>query len=194
MAVSLTREDIIDGLSELAGRAHEAGIQGVHIEIVGGAALRLAYFDRATTVDIDARITPEERLAPIIAAIAEERRWPGDWINSNAAQFIPEWGRLVQWRVIRADDQFTISVAPPEVLLAMKLHAVQWRGNRDIADVAKLMALLGVASPDEAESIYGEFFPGDEFTPRTYERVQRVFDVGLPDVERPPSPPFELDR
>ncbi|WP_348531829.1 nucleotidyl transferase AbiEii/AbiGii toxin family protein [Microcella indica] len=160
------------------------------IEIIGGAALRLAYIERATTVDIDARLSPEQQLAPIIRDIAAERAWPDNWLNSDAEQFIPRWGRDVHWRTLWTLDGVTISVASPEALLAMKLHAVQHRGNRDIGDVAKLLTIVGVDSVDEAEELYGEFYPGDEFTPRTYERVERVFMVGLPAAESPPPAPF----
>ena len=90
-------------------------------------------------------------------------------------------------------DGVTISVASPEALLAMKRHAVQHRGNRDIGDVAKLCTIVGIDTVDKAEDLYGEFYPGDEFTPRTYERVERVFAVGLPEPEVPPSPPFAND-
>jgi predicted nucleotidyltransferase len=72
----------------------------------------------------------------------------------------------------------------------MKLHAVQHRGNRDIADVAKLMTIVGISSVDDAERLYGEFYPGDEFTARTAERIDRIVAVGLPASETPPPSPF----
>lgn len=58
MVVRLDRDDLIDGLREIVARVRSAGLTGVTIEIIGGAALRLAYIERATTVDIDARLTP----------------------------------------------------------------------------------------------------------------------------------------
>ena len=193
MAVRLDRGDLIAGLRELVARVEREGLTGVSIEIIGGAALRLAYIERATTVDIDARLAPKEQLAPIIRGIAAERAWPENWLNSDAEQFIPSWGRDVHWRTLWSSDGVTINVASPEALLAMKLHAVQHRGNRDIGDVAKLMTIVGIDSVDSAEDLYSEFYPGDEFTPRTYERVERVFAVGLPERELPPPPPFVRD-
>jgi hypothetical protein len=190
MAVRLDRDDLIDGLRDLISRVQKAGIRAVSIDIVGGAALRLAYFDRATTVDIDARLEPESELAPIIRAIATERAWPESWLNSDAAQFVPRWGRDPEWKPLLSEHGVTVSVASPETLLAMKLHAVQHRGNRDIADVAKLLRLVGNDTVDDAEQLYGEFYPGDEFTPRTYERIERIFAVGLPVKELPPLQPF----
>ena len=190
MVVRLDRDDLIAGLTELAIRAGRASLGAVTIDVIGGAALRLAYFDRATTVDIDARLAPEDQLRPIIRDIAAERGWPENWINSDAEQFIPRWGRDVRWTTLMAHEGVTISVASPEALLAMKLHAVQHRGNRDIGDVAKLLTIVRIDSVAAAEQLYGEFYPGDEFTPRTYERIERVFDVGLPPAEDPPRLPF----
>ncbi|MFF2371252.1 DUF6036 family nucleotidyltransferase [Agromyces sp. NPDC058110] len=47
------RNDLIDGLRELVEELHADGAP-VGLRIVGGGALVLRYFDRRTTVDIDA--------------------------------------------------------------------------------------------------------------------------------------------
>lgn len=49
----LDRDNLIHGLRDLVSLAHKHGIQGISIRIVGGAALRLAHFERTTTADID---------------------------------------------------------------------------------------------------------------------------------------------
>lgn len=71
--MQLDRQDLIDGLRQVIRDAHEKGITGVSIRIVGGAALRLAHFDRDTTADIDAKIEPMDQLMPIIEGIAQDR-------------------------------------------------------------------------------------------------------------------------
>jgi hypothetical protein len=81
--MQLSRQDLVDGLRELIRRADTAGVTGVSIRIVGGAALRLAYFERPTTADIDAQIEPLDRLAPIIADVARDRGWPPNWLNNE---------------------------------------------------------------------------------------------------------------
>lgn len=91
--MQLDRQDLIDGLREVVRAAHEKGITGVSIRIVGGAALRLAYFDRDTTADIDAQIEPMDRLEPIIEGIARDRGWRSDWLNNKAVMFIPPGAR-----------------------------------------------------------------------------------------------------
>ncbi len=189
MATALDREDLIDGLRELVRRARAEGISGVSIRIVGGAALRLAYFDRPTTVDIDARIQPAGALVPLIAAIAVERNWPGDWLNTNASQFIPAWGASVEWRPLLDDASVSIWVASLEVLLAMKLHALQSRSGRDADDAAKLLRLNEIKDVTGAEEHYERFYPGDGFTTRTHDIIQRMFQLGLPAAETPPPLP-----
>lgn len=54
--MQLDRQDLIDGLRDVVQAAHAEGVTGVSIRIVGGAALRLAHFNRDTTADIDAQI------------------------------------------------------------------------------------------------------------------------------------------
>jgi hypothetical protein len=58
------RDDIIAGLSELIHEMHALG-EKAGIRIVGGAALSLRYFDRATTVDVDASIHPDHAVGEI---------------------------------------------------------------------------------------------------------------------------------
>lgn len=110
MVAALDRDDLIDGLRELVRRAREARLSGISIQIVGGAALRLAYFDRPTMMDIDARIQPADSLAGFVEAIAVERNWPLDWLNANASQFIPAWGAGVEWRSLLDDDSVCLDL------------------------------------------------------------------------------------
>jgi hypothetical protein len=148
--LQLDRDDLIEGLRELVRQTHEQGISGVSVRIVGGAALRLVYFERATTADIDAQIEPIGQITPIIEQIALDRGWPSDWLNNEAVGFIPAWGQTVDWESIFDDENVSISVAPIDALLAMKLNAA--RPGRDTDDIAKLLVLNGVRSIEVAES------------------------------------------
>jgi hypothetical protein len=188
--VQLDRQDLIDGLREVVHLAREQGIQGVSIRIVGGAALRLAYFERATTTDIDAQIEPLAQLTPIIEQIALDRGWPNNWLNNEAVGFIPAWGQTVDWEPLLDDENVSISVAPIDALLAMKLNAA--RPGRDTDDIAKLLALNSVTTVEDAEAIFEAFYPGDALTARTIALLRRAFDVGLPGKPTAPTNP-ELD-
>ena len=185
--MQLDRQDLIDGLREVVRAAHEKGITGVSIRIVGGAALRLAHFDRDTTADIDAQIEPMDRLMPIIEAIARDRGWSSDRLNNKAVMFIPTWGQAVDWEPILEDANVSIAVAPLDALLAMKLNAA--RPGRDTDDIAKLLALNNIDSVVAAESVFEYFYPGDALPERAIKLLERILKVGLPPKPSIPPPP-----
>lgn len=118
----LDRESLIAGLNDLIERIRAAEIGPFRISIVGGAALALSHVDRRRTVDVDARLDPHDALVRIAERIAVERDWPADWLNSNASQFFPDWGKSVDWRPLYDRDDIRVEVAPADALLAMKLR------------------------------------------------------------------------
>lgn len=67
--VGFDREDLIDGLRQLISQLRNSG-QPAGIRIIGGAAVALRYFDRRTTVDIDAVIHPSNALNEAAHAVA----------------------------------------------------------------------------------------------------------------------------
>jgi hypothetical protein len=193
MFEGLDRDDLIDGLRELIQRARDRGLGPVSIRIIGGAALRLAYFDRTTTVDIDATITPFDDLKPIVEQISHERGWPVNWLNDEAkrAGFVPTWGRQVEWVSLFDDGNAIVEVASPTALLAMKLRAFERRGRRDLNDVLQLLPLSGATSATEVEQLFEEYFPGDALKTTTIEFLDKVFAGGLPSAApTPPIPKF----
>ncbi|MEO6200504.1 MAG: hypothetical protein ABIX44_04990 [Cryobacterium sp.] len=187
MAGPLDRDDLINGLREIILRAHQQNITGVSIRIVGGAALQIAYFDRPTTADLDAKIEPLDTVIAIAEEIARERDWPLDWLNDKATMFIPSWGRTVDWEPIFDDESVSISVAPIEALLAMKLLASASRPGRDTDDIVNLLRLNNIATIDDAEALFESFYPGDALAGRTIALLERIFSIGLPPA--PPTPP-----
>ncbi|WP_251444098.1 hypothetical protein [Microbacterium sp. USTB-Y] len=74
------------------------------------------------------------------------------------------------------------------MLLAMKLHAAQRRHLREADDLSVLLRRLEVRSVTEAEETYGEFYPGDEFSPRLFALVGALLDVPG-DAPPLPDPP-----
>ncbi|TFB94544.1 DUF6036 family nucleotidyltransferase [Cryobacterium sp. HLT2-28] len=185
MAGPLDLNDLVSGLREVVQRAHTSGIHDVSIRIVGGAALRIAHFERATTADIDAQIQPLDQLEPIIGQIASERDWPADWLNDKATLFIPRWGRSVEWESLFDDENVSIWVAPVDALLAMKLNAA--RPGRDTDDIVHLLVLNDIFTVASAERLFEDFYPGDALTERAILLLERIFARGLPG--RPSAPP-----
>ena len=180
----LERDDLIAGLRELA-----AGLAGngehVGIRIVGGAALSLYYFDRRSTVDIDAAIHPSEAALEVASHIARRRGWPADWLNSGAAGFIPFVG--ADWHVILDNDDISVSVASAETLLVMKLRAS--RPGRDDDDIARLLSICGIHSVEAADELFESFYRGEVLEEKAYRIFRTIFDRGLPSIPEAPTPP-----
>ena len=191
MAGTLTRDDIIDGIHEIITRLRAVGNVAT-MQIVGGAAIALTVdADRPATIDVDGPITPLEVVEAVAAQIAAERGWPLNWVNDKAKIFLPDgMGRSAEWVTLYERDGIVVQAASRAMLLAMKLRAVERRGLRDMDDVAVLLAVTGIQTADEAEGLLNEFFPGEDLSPRTHERVQTILNAGLPPAPLPSPPDF----
>lgn len=178
----LTRDDLLAGLTELIDALADAGITG-GVQIIGGAALALRYFDRSSTEDIDVRLQITGDASDAVKAIGRRRGWGDDWLNDAAAKYIPSFGQTVEWETFLDDRGLELQVASADALLAMKLNAN--RPGRDNNDIAQLMALCGIDSLEEAESLFEQYYPGDGLSDRAERMVQRIVEAGLP-----PRPTF----
>lgn len=186
--VLLTRDDLATGLRELVRRLQNAD-SPVRIQLIGGAALALCYVaDRHATVDIDAILDPAETVLAAARDVAVRERWPDNWLNDAARIFLPSGFGLhsAEWRTVFDHGRVIVDVATPETLLAMKLHAVNRRGRREQHDLAVLLPLCDVGTVDQAESHYGDYYPGDTFTTRAVAVIEAA--LSEPRVVR--SPPF----
>ncbi|MFE5672614.1 hypothetical protein ACFQ58_13525 [Agromyces sp. NPDC056523] len=184
------RDLLIEGLRLLVAALRDSG-QPSDLRIIGGAALALRYFDRGVTVDIDAHFIGSPALVDQAAlTVAEQQGWPSDWLNNAAGGFIPEYGSTrIEWQPVFVDGDVVIEVAPPDAMLAMKLRAN--RPGRDDDDIARLLAICGIDTLDEAESLYEGFYSGEVLPARAIRMVERILRVGLPDRPQP-QPPIDL--
>lgn len=132
-------------LDELDQRLRSAGIAAT-VYVVGGAAisLHLPNTDRRTQ-DIDG-ITTDDRLAGIVAQMADELGLPEGWLNGAARPFLPP---------IPADaltppssPGLRVQLASLDQLLAMKLAAGR---ARDRADIIALAAALQVDAEEAVQ-------------------------------------------
>lgn len=184
--VTLTRDQMIDGLRKVVAVLHERG-STASIRILGGAAILLRYdADRRVTPDIDASIQSNDDIDAIVRDIADERGWPLDWLNSKAATFAPIAAEPL-WDPVWDDERISIWVATPGSLLAMKLRAA--RPARDTDDIATLLAILSISSVDKAEQVFEHYFPGELPPDRAYRLLDTIFAAGLPDVPKTPETP-----
>lgn len=183
----LDRDDLIRGINAVIEKLRAAG-QPAGIRIVGGAALTLRYFDRRTTADVDAHLQPEQPILKAAVEVANEHGWPHDWLNSNAAMFLPSYGADPGWEVLYADKDITVEVASPRALLAMKLNAS--RPGRDVQDIANLLAICDIRDLDAAEEVVNDFYPGDGLPDKALRLLGPIFKQGRPAVPASPPHPF----
>ena len=184
-----TRGDLELGLRLVVAELRRRG-RPARLRIVGGAALALRYFERETTQDIDVAVDlSDEELAEISLSVAHAQGWNTDWLNRAAEKFVPSYGRSVDWITIYDADSVVIQIAPPEVLLAMKLRAN--RPGRDDDDIKKLMAICRLTTLDDLEDLFAQFYPGDALSDRAIRMVEFILDAGL-DAAPPPTPTLRL--
>jgi len=165
----LTPEKIKVILDEFVDRLNELQIEG-NIFIIGGAAMSLAYLhDRRETVDIDALFPSDPRIDEIITEITVREDISEKWINNDAKLFIP-FDHYGQWTLLYKRGGISVSVAKPEMLLAMKLSAD--RGSRDRPDIEALLTLCKVNSLDDAVEIFERFRHQEVLKPKTEQFIR----------------------
>lgn len=140
-------------LQELGRRLQERGIHG-DIKLVGGAALILQGIGNRPTADIDASYADKTAVDAVVTDMATDYDLAPDWLNSNAAAFLPE---NAGWVELEHLDGLTIQAADTETLLAMKIAAER---DKDILDIARLLRRLNISNASDAVDLaynkYGE--------------------------------------
>lgn len=191
MPTTLTRADVVGGLRDVVERLRTAGDPAT-IQIIGGAAISLTIdADRPPTKDIDATVTPAARVRRIAGDVGVERGWPDGWLDENASIFLPsQFGRGEEWVTVYDQNGVIVQVGTPEMLLAMKLVAMEKRFLRDADDAAILLAATGIQTADEAEKLLESFYPGDNLSPKVYGFVEQVLAEGAPAPLPPERPDF----
>lgn len=135
--------------------------------------MSIAHLDRSATADIDAFFAPVEPIRRVAAAMAEERGWPEGWLNNKVTMFQSHFDHEARWEPVVTNGPVTISVAPADLLLAMKLYA--GRGRRDSDDIDGLLPVCGIRSVAEAEAIFDRYYPQEEIAPRARRQLAALF-------------------
>jgi hypothetical protein len=173
---TLDRDAIQEGLHELALLASAAGIKST-IFILGGSAVALIEGSkRRTTADIDSYIrsssADRRSLDGIVEAIGQRRRWPSSWLNTAAAQFLPDAEQEpIVWVPVLAVGGVQVLCAPASLLLAMKLRSN--RGRRDTSDLPTLLAASGLLRRQEIDDGFAKYFPHDEISPKCQDWLEK---------------------
>ncbi|WP_250445467.1 DUF6036 family nucleotidyltransferase [Actinotalea sp. C106] len=163
MSPLFERDDLVDGLTELATALADDGVSAT-LRVVGGAALALHHMDRGVTADIDALLYGDgEAVRHHVTRIARTRGWPEDWLNDAVKAYLPLSGDP-EWIQILVRDDVRVFVAPADMLLAMKLNAA--RGRRDSTDIAHLLDACSIRSVEAAEALFERYYPGEAMKER----------------------------
>jgi len=183
--VIFNRTTALELLDELAGRLDDVDV-GAHIHIVGGAGVMLSVRpDRDATSNIDSWVNAAGGSAAKVAVketvIEVARMRPGvpdDWLNEEASGFIPDGvgGAPDEWHELLRRGSVTVSVARPDVLLAMKLRA--GRGRRDFPDLPSLIAACGLTTRAEIIDVFDGHFPHDELNSRSLRWLDANYPAG----------------
>ncbi|MBP2266265.1 hypothetical protein J3A64_001729 [Pseudarthrobacter sp. PvP004] len=113
-------------------------------ELVGGAALILQGIGNRPTADIVASYADKTAVDAVVADMADDYNLALDWLNSNAAAFLPD---NATWVELERLDGITIQAADTEILLAMKISA---EGHEDTLDIARLLRRLNITNANDA--------------------------------------------
>ncbi|MGH9017678.1 MAG: nucleotidyltransferase [Acidimicrobiales bacterium] len=157
-ASDLERQEIESALEELGSELEKRGIRDARLLLVGGAVMVMDFGAREMTDDVDGGVYPAKVVLEVAAEIGERRGWDPKWLNDAAKIYIPDFKRP-DWKSIKKVGTLEIFTADARAMLAMKMRAS--RGARDEIDLTVLLSECGIASAEEAVSLYEEYFPED---------------------------------
>lgn len=106
------------------------------------------------TADIDASYADKPIVDDVVKEMAMDYDLATDWLNSNAAAFLPE---NAAWVDLEHLDGLTVQAADPQTLLAMKIAAER---DKDTLDIARILRKLNITNANDAVDLaynkYGE--------------------------------------
>lgn len=161
----LNRDELLTGLTLVIDRLHAAKVSA-SIQIIGGGAIALRYWPgRNSTQDLDAILGPRNIIIRVSEDVGQENGWPNTWMNSDAEGYLPPGfcRRSAEWETVHDEGGVRVQIATADTLLALKLHAANRRGRREMNDLAVLLQVCGITTLDDAENHYADFY-GDDLT------------------------------
>jgi hypothetical protein len=172
MASKFDREQLLAAFDDI-GTAAAAANTRLDIAVFGGSALMLASNFRFTTEDVDIAelgVPWPQWLTDAVAQIAKRNGWSDTWFNDAVAFHLSGHARadrdMVEWRTFpRSLEQVGLTVFVPtaEYMLALKLKAARvsdfTKGTQDLNDLANLLRVLDISSPDQAIAVLTKYFP-----------------------------------
>jgi hypothetical protein len=180
----LTQENLEDAFRELGLKARAAD-KIVEIAVYGGSALVLTLPGRVATKDVDAVMHHDAAwLRHAVAALAEERGWPSDWLNDGVKGWLshrdadPDSKPLFKTYPSEDEPGLRVFVASPHYLFAMKCLAMRVGGvddTQDRSDIEELARKIGIATAGQAIEIVSQYYPPSGIPPKTHFGIEEIF-------------------
>jgi hypothetical protein len=184
-ALVLTRDAVEGAFQELGARARAGGML-VEIAVYGGVAMMLTFAARPATKDVDAVARTDAAVLRTLAReLAVSRNWPENWLNDAVKGFLsaddrnPEATTLFRTYPSEKEPGLRVYVASPEYLLAMKCLAMRIgdpHGSEDLADIERLLKLLGLATSEAVLDIVAKYYPKERIPPKTRFGVEEIME------------------
>jgi hypothetical protein len=172
MSTAFDRDALLDAFDRIGYAAIDAGTK-LQIAVYGGSALMLASNFRFATEDVDIADIGQawpDWLTSVVAAIAREKGWSGDWLNDAVTFHLSPLAQLQRDHLPfgtfpRRSEAVGLTVFIPTAryLLAMKLKSLRIsdfeKGAADMSDTAHLLHVVGITEIEQAIAVLAEFFP-----------------------------------
>lgn len=171
--VLLNRADIENALNLLLEELSKSNEESA-IYVIGGAAINLAYNEkRATTTDVDVKITNPDVVIKAAEQVGNQLNLPADWLNTEAVGYLSTQNQPTDWILWKASGKASIYIAAPEMLLTMKLKAS--RLGRDGDDIWDLLNRVDPQTINDIDSLFDRYFPGETYPSQATELINDWF-------------------
>lgn len=165
----LTGNEIRALIREVAERLTPQGEQ--HVVIIVGGSLLASHGLRATTEDVDSVRLIDDELRSAVASVAADHDLSPDWLNANAAMFIPATLDPDSCDVLLEHRRMLVLGAPMREVFLMKMY----RGlPNDVADMIRMWPQIGYTN---AEDVVLAFFAAYPHAPADEHLDQYVIDI-----------------
>ena len=169
-----SRKELEGMLALLNEELRREGITG-EICIVGGAAMVLAFGNRASTRDIDALVMEPATVRAAAARVAAANNLPPNWLNDGAKGFAS--GMPIELKELLQFSNLRIVAPPPAYILAMKCIAARvGLDEHDKEDALFLIRRLDLHDSAAVLELVAEYYPSDRIPAKTRYFVQEVCD------------------
>ncbi len=165
----LSGSEIRTLVREVAERLDPNGKRHVLI-IVGGSLLALHGL-RETTEDVDSVRLIDDELRSAVASVAADHDLAPDWLNANAAMFIPATLDPDSCGVLLDHHRLLVLGAPMREVFVMKMYRAL---PNDVADMIQMWPLIGFTN---AQQVVDSYFAAYPHAPADEHLDQYVIDI-----------------